>query len=415
MKLKILMMFTMTVSLFAKVITIDKAIDLAIKQGEEVSISTKSLNISQKELNSAFKTALPNLFYVGGYLKTDGAFLENTPIQTAKSGYVNFIGISQPIFQGGAITAKIKKAKIEERRAALALLKNIRDTRLEVISIYTGILSAKNSLEAYNISKEQLNEALKYEEEKEKVGKTTKADLLKAEYQLLDMEASILEVHNQIEIGLLILKQKLNLSNSESIDVENFYINGNILKNIDYDIDLNQALTSGIAANFAQLNVSEADVEKMLARSEMLPHVKGFVGKEYVTEDHRTENSWGGGVIVNWNIFQFGKDYDNYEAAHIGVEKSKSQERLAQNDIRVNVRSAYLDMVKLTKLERVYFKALEEAEENYNRDKIKFQKGMISILDFLISQEVLTTSRVKYENIRLTLYNSLERYRSLLI
>ncbi|MGL5662230.1 MAG: TolC family protein, partial [Cetobacterium sp.] len=73
------------------------------------------------------------------------------------------------------------------------------------------------------------------------------------------------------------------------------------------------------------------------------------------------------------------------------------------------------DMVKLTKLERVYFKALEEAEENYNRDKIKFQKGMISILDFLISQEVLTSSRVKYENIRLTLYNSLERYRSLLI
>lgn len=415
MKLKILMMFTMTISLFAKVITIDKAIDLAIKQGKEVSISTKSLNISQKELNSAFKTALPNLFYVGGYLKTDGAFLENTPIQTAKSGYVNFIGISQPIFQGGAITAKIKKAKIDERRAALALLKNIRDTRLEVISIYTVILSAKNSLEAYNISKEQLDEALKYEKEKEKVGKTTKADLLKAEYQLLDMEASILEVHNQIEIGLLTLKQKLNLSNSESIDVENFYIDGNILKNIDYDSDLNQALTSGIAANFAQLNVSEADVEKMLARSEMLPHVKGVVGKEYVTEDHRTENSWGGGVIVNWNIFQFGKDYDNYEAAHIGVEKSKSQERLAQNDIRVNVRSAYLDMVKLTKLERVYFKALEEAEENYNRDKIKFQKGMISILDFLISQEVLTTSRVKYENIRLTLYNSLERYRSLLI
>ncbi|MGL5853765.1 MAG: TolC family protein, partial [Cetobacterium sp.] len=193
MKLKILMMFTMTVSLFAKVITIDKAIDLAIKQGEEVSISTKSLNISQKELNSAFKAALPNLFYVGGYLKTDGAFLENTPIQTSKSGYVNFIGISQPIFQGGAITAKIKKAKIEERRAALALLKNIRDTRLEVISIYIGILSAKNSLEAYNISKEQLDEALKYEKEKEKVGKTTKADLLKAEYQLLDMEASILE------------------------------------------------------------------------------------------------------------------------------------------------------------------------------------------------------------------------------
>ena len=72
-------------------------------------------------------------------------------------------------------------------------------------------------------------------------------------------------------------------------------------------------------------------------------------------------------------------------------------------------------MVKLNKMEREYIKAIEEAEENYKRDKIKYQKGMISILDFLISQEVLTTSKVKYENIRLTLYNSVERYRSLLI
>lgn len=415
MKLKVLMMLTITVSIFAKVIPVDKAVEIAIKQGESTNISRKSVNISEKELSSAFKTALPNLFYAGGYLKTDGAFLENTPLETGKSGYINFIGISQPIFQGGAITAKIKKAKIEERKAALALLQNIRDTRLEIISIYTGVLSAKNSLEAFKVSKKQLEEALDYEKEKERVGKTTKADLLKAEYQLLDMEAAILDVNNQIEIGLLTLKQKLNLPTSEEIEVENFYIRENILKDIDYESDLERALTSGIAANFAKLNVNEADVEKMVAKSEMLPHVRGFIGKEYITEHHKTDNSWGGGVVVNWNIFQFGKDYDNYEAAHLNIEKTKSQEKLTHNDIRVNVRSAYLDMVKLTKLERVYFKALEEAEENYKRDKIKFQKGMISILDFLISQEVLTTSKVKYENIRLTLYNSLERYRSLLI
>lgn len=415
MKLKILIMFITCISLFAKAIPIDKAIEMAIKQGEETNISRKNLNISEKELSSAFKTALPNLFFAGGYLKSDGAFLENTPIQTAKSGYVNFIGISQPIFQGGAITAKIKKAKVEERKAALALLKEIRDIRLEVISIYTGILSAQNSLDAYRVSKEQLKEALDYEREKEKIGKTTKADILKAEYQLLDMEASILDINNQIEIGLLTLKQKLNLSSSEEIVVENFYIDENILKNIDYNRDLERALADGIAANFAKLNIDEADIEKMLAKSELLPHVRGFIGKEYVTENHKTDNSWGGGIVVNWNIFQFGKDYDNYEAAHLTVEKTRTQEKLIHNDIRVNIKSAYLDMVKFTKLERVYFKALEEAEENYKKDKIRFQKGMISILDFLISQEVLTTSKVKYENIRLTLYNSLERYRSLLI
>ncbi|WP_047395602.1 TolC family protein [Cetobacterium sp. ZOR0034] len=415
MKLRIFMIFTISFSLFARVITINEAIDLAIQNGEENNIANRELIISKKQLNSAFKTALPNIFYTGGYLKTDGAFLENTPIQTAKSGYINFLGISQPIFQGGSIAAKVKKAKIEEQKNTLALLKQTRDTRLEVISIYTGIILAKNTLEVYNTSKMQLNEALNFAKENERLGKITNVELLKAEYQLLDIETSILNIQNEIEIGLLTLKQKLNFSSSEEIDIENFYVYREAIDSINYNIDLDEALNNGIAANFAKLHIQEADVEKMIARAEMLPQVKGFIGKEYVTEDHRTENSWGGGVLVSWNIFQFGKDYDNYEASKLNVENSKSQEKITHNNIEINLKKAYLELIRLNKLEIAYSKAFEQANENYKKDTLKFQKGMITILDFLKSQEMLTDSKIKYENIRLIQYNALEKYRSLLI
>lgn len=415
MKLRIFMIFTISFSLFARVITINEAIDLAIQNGEENNIANRELIISKKQLNSAFKTALPNIFYTGGYLKTDGAFLENTPIQTAKSGYINFLGISQPIFQGGSIAAKVKKAKIEEQKNTLALLKQTRDTRLEVISIYTGIILAKNTLEVYNTSKMQLNEALNFAKENERLGKITNVELLKAEYQLLDIETSILNIQNEIEIGLLTLKQKLNFSSSEEVDIENFYVYREAIDSINYNIDLDEALNNGIAANFAKLHIQEADVEKMIARAEMLPQVKGFIGKEYVTEDHRTENSWGGGVLVSWNIFQFGKDYDNYEASKLNIENSKSQEKITHNNIEINLKKAYLELIRLNKLEIAYSKAFEQANENYKKDTLKFQKGMITILDFLKSQEMLTDSKIKYENIRLIQYNALEKYRSLLI
>lgn len=415
MKLRIFMIFTISFSLFARVITINEAIDLAIQNGEENNIANRELIISKKQLNSAFKTALPNIFYTGGYLKTDGAFLENTPIQTAKSGYINFLGISQPIFQGGSIAAKVKKAKIEEQKNTLALLKQTRDTRLEVISIYTGIILAKNTLEVYNTSKMQLNEALNFAKENERLGKITNVELLKAEYQLLDIETSILNIQNEIEIGLLTLKQKLNFSSSEEIDIENFYVYREAIDSINYNIDLDEALNNGIAANFAKLHIQEADIEKMIARAEMLPQAKGFIGKEYVTEDHRTENSWGGGVLVSWNIFQFGKDYDNYEASKLNIENSKSQEKITHNNIEINLKKAYLELIRLNKLEIAYSKAFEQANENYKKDTLKFQKGMITILDFLKSQEMLTDSKIKYENIRLIQYNALEKYRSLLI
>ncbi len=415
MKLKIFMIFAISFSIFARVITIDEAIELALQNGEENNISSRELNISKKELNSAFKTALPNIFYTGGYLKTDGSFLENTPIQTRKSGYVNFIGISQPIFEGGTIVAKIKKAKIEEQKNSLALLKQTRDTRLEIISIYTGIILAKNTLEVYNSSKIQLNKALSFAKENKQIGKISNVDLLKVEYQLLDIEASILDIQNEIEIGLLTLKQKLNFSSSEDIEIKNFYIYKDILNSIDYNNDLNRALNDGIVANFAKLHIQEANVDKMIAKAEMLPQVKGFIGKEYVTENHRTENSWGGGVLVNWNIFQFGKDYDNYEASKLNIENLKSQEKITHNKIEINLRKAYLELTRLNKLEVAYLKAFEQADENYKKDSLKFQKGMISILDFLKSQESFTDSKVKYENIRLIQYNALEKYRSLLI
>lgn len=415
MKLKILMMIFIIKQLFSQTITLENAIEIAINEGKEITISENDLNISKKKLSSAFKIALPNLFYTGAYLKADTPILENIPIKVKNSGYVNFIGISQPIFQGGAIIAEMKGAKIAETQSVLNYLKTKRDVRLEIISIYCEILAAKNTIEAYTISKNQLTEVLNSQKEKIKIGKATNSDILKAEYQLLEMEANIIDTQNILEIGMISLKQKLNLSSNISIDIEEFTIPKEILSFIDYERDLKEALNKSIASNLAKTMIEDAEVLKMATRADFLPHAKVFIGKGSVTEEDETNSSWGGGVLVNWDIFHFGKDYDNYKAAEFEIEKAKLQEKLTTDSIELNLRKAYLDIIKINKLMEVRFKALEEAEENFQRDKDKFERGIISFLDFLISQAAVTDSRVKYNNLKFYLFTSFERYRSLLI
>lgn len=411
-------------SVFAREITLDQAIQMALENSKEIKISEKDVEVSKLKVGMAFKDALPSVVYSGSY--TGGEYerpmkrhsWEKNQVDR-KGGYTQTITISQPIFQGGAVLGGIKGAQAYKKISNLLYMGERRDIRLETILNYSNIVKFEKDLEALEASHKELK--ARYEKQKAQLDLRliTKTDILKTEYSMLEVESQIIGTKNRIEIEKEKLRIKTGLVNDKNIEVVEFTVPENLSRNIDFAKDKHQALTESIGALTAKYYVDAADASKMISRADMLPKVNAFAsyGTSERTKYNPTidEAEWRGGVQVTWNVFEFGKNYDNYRVASITKEQEELREKSSKDNIGVNVTDAYLELIRMEKERSSKERAMEAAVENFKMDQERYDAGLISTVDFLLSETQMREAKVAYNQVVIDYLYAFEKYRSMLI
>ena len=428
MKKTLGLLLLLSSSVFARELTLDQAIQMALENSKEMKISQKDVETAKLNVGIAFKNALPSVVYTGSYTRSEydrevtRRLDENREQQKvpAKGGFTQKITISQPIFQGGAILGGIQYAKAYKSVADLLFLSEKRDVRLETIQIYSEIVKSEKDLEALLASKKELEATYERQKAQLDLRLITKSDLLKTEYSILDVDSQIIGTQNIITVQKENLKLKLGLPKTEDLTVVEFDVPMYLSRNIDFKADLDQALNESIDAMVANNYVNMADAQRKVARADMLPQVSAFASYG-VESDRRKFNStmddaeWRGGVQVTGNIFEFGKNYDTYKTAAIAKEQEELREKISKDTIDINVTDAYLELVRMEKDRDSKERALEAAEENYKMDKEKYTAGLISTIDFLASETQLREAKVAYNQVVIDYLYAFEKYRSMLI
>ncbi|MBM6876037.1 TolC family protein [Fusobacterium mortiferum] len=423
------LLLVLSSSVFARELTLDQAIQMALDNSKEIKISQKDVETAKLNVGIAFKNALPSVVYTGSYTRSEyereitkkekpsNRASEKVP---AKGGYLQKITISQPIFQGGAILGGIQYANAYKNIADLLYLGSQRDIRLETIQVYSDIVRNEKDLEALISSREELKATYDKQKAQLDLRLITKADMLKTEYSILEVESQIIGTQNQIAVQKENLKLKLGLPRTEDLTVVEFDVPMYLSRNIDFKADLNQALIESIDAMIASKYVDMADAQRKVARADMLPQVSAFASYG-VESDRRKYNAtmddaeWRGGVQITWNVFEFGKNYDSYRVAAISKEQEELREKISKDTIDINVTDAYLELIKLEKERDSKGRALEAAIENYKIDKEKYAAGLISTIDFLASETQVREAKVGYNQVVIDYLYAFEKYRSMLI
>lgn len=410
-------------SVFAREITLDQAIQMALENSKEIKISEKDVEVSKLKVGMAFKDALPSVVYSGSYTRSEydrKIYRHGWENQVdRKGGYTQTITISQPIFQGGAVLGGIKGAQAYKNISNLLYMGERRDVRLETISNYSNIVKLEKDLEALESSHKELK--ARYEKQKAQLDLRliTKTDILKTEYSMLEVESQIIGTKNSIEIEKEKLRIKTGLVNDKDIEVVEFTVPENLSRNIDFAKDKEQALTESIGALTAKYYVEAADASKIISRADMLPKVNAFAsyGTSERTKYNPTidEAEWRGGVQVTWNVFEFGKNYDNYRVASITKEQEELREKISKDDIGVNVTDAYLELIRMEKERSSKERAMEAAIENFKMDQERYDAGLISTVDFLLSETQMREAKVAYNQVVIDYLYAFEKYRSMLI
>ena len=421
---KILTVFLlMTNIVLARDLTLDQAIDLSLNNSKEMKISEKNLDISKLNVSKAFKNALPSVTYTGAY--TVGEHERQILTQSErnyvskKRGYTQNLKLTQPLFTGGVVTAGIKGAKAYENIASYSFLQSKIKNRLDTIKIFSDIINAQRNLEALKYSEGVLLKRYQKQEEQLKLRLITKPDILQTEYSIEDIRAQMINIKNVIDTNMEKLYIRTGINKSEPLNLVPFNIPNNFSEKINLNSDLKQAIDESLSAKIAEEQVKIASATRMAAVGELLPQVSAFAsygtGERTSFERSYKDAEWTGGVQVSWKLFSFGSDLDNYRVAKLQEEQEELRENSAKENIEINVRSAYLNLLSLEKQIASQGKALEVAKINFELNQEKYDAGLISTVDYLDFENTYRQARIAYNKALLDYYYAFETYRSLLI
>ena len=423
MKKLLTVFLLMTNIVLARDLTLDQAIDLSLNNSKEMKISEKNLDISKLNVNKAFKNALPSVTYTGAY--TVGEHERQILTQSEKNyvskkrGYTQNLKLTQPLFTGGVVTAGIKGAKAYENIASYTYLQSKIKNRLDTIKIFSDIINAKRNLEALSYSEGILLKRYQKQEEQLKLRLITKPDILQTEYSIEDIRAQMINIKNVIDTNMEKLYIRTGINKSEPLNLVPFNIPNNFSEKINLNSDLKQAIDESLSAKIAEEQVKIASATRMAAVGELLPQVSAFAsygtGERTSFERSYKDAEWTGGVQVSWKLFSFGSDLDNYRVAKLQEEQEELRENSAKENIEINVRSAYLNVLSLEKQIASQGKALEVAKINFELNQEKYDAGLISTVDYLDFENTYRQARIAYNKALLDYYYAFETYRSLLI
>ena len=421
---KILTVFLlMTNIILARDLTLEQAIDLSLSNSKEMKISEKNLDISKLNVNKAIKNALPSVTYAGAY--TVGEHERQILTQSErdrinkKRGYTQNLKLTQPLFTGGAVTAGIKGAKAYENIASYSYLQSKIKNRLDTIKIFSDIINAQKNLEALKYSEGILLKRYQKQEEQLKLRLITKTDVLQTEYSIEDIRAQMINIKNVIDTNMEKLYIRTGINKSEPLNLIPFDIPNNFSEKINLNSDLKQAINESLSAKLAEEQVKVASATRMAAVGDLLPKVNAFAsygtGERTTFERSYKDGEWTGGIEVSWKVFSFGSDLDNYRVAKLQEEQEELKETSTKENIEINVRGAYLNVLSLEKQIASQSKALEAAKVNFELNQEKYDAGLISTVDYLDFENTYRRARIAYNKVLLDYYYAFETYRSLLI
>ncbi|MGL5124489.1 MAG: TolC family protein [Fusobacteriaceae bacterium] len=418
-KIKMLMLtgtLLLSTNIFAQILNlgIEEAVKASYKY--DYLLKNSELDVSNATLkrNEAYKNFLPVLDYTGRYTRYEN----ETTINSSKENGVanNSFEVTQPIFNGGMNKAKLSTAKYDLEKSQLTYEQTKLDTKLKTIDSYIAILSAMQELEVYKITLKNLEEQQKKINRKYELDLVSKTTVLPFNTRILNVKTKIVETENSISSAEVTLKNYIGADNSYKIIPKPLKESDYNIENINLEKDIAHTRENNRKSKIAQLDTEIKKDEKKIVTADFLPVVNAFATEK--SSGGNLSNSgdnfkWEAGINFRVNIFSFGSSLDAYKRSKNNVEKSKNLEEKTKNDIELNVRKAYLDLVKYKGVVAEQKSAVVSARENYTLETRRYDMGLIDGIELIELEKNLVEAERSYILGKYNYYFAYELYKSL--
>ena len=404
-----LLVFTCAGAQEKKLISLNEAIDLGLKNSKQLKNSQAKIEEATASLKEANQKRLPDASVSASYLRLNSANIDlktktnnggsgnpNTTPKVSQAAY-GILNASLPLYAGSRIKYGIEASRYLEQAAMLDAENDREEVIQNTIEAYINLYKAKASA---NLVKENLatsNQRVTDLTNLEKNGLLPRNDLLKAQLQSSTIELSLLDAENNWQLANVSMDILLGLPEKTELIPDSTTIDQPIhAKTLDEYVQA--AYTNRKDASALNLRKKAAETGIKAVKGEYYPSLSltgGYIAAD-IPKLLTVTNAVNLGLGVSYNIGSIWKTKAKVQQAEAKAKQLSISESILADNIRLEVSRSYLNWLSSQKKIQVYAKAIEQADENYRIVKNKFNNSLATTTELLDADMALLQAKLNF-------------------
>ncbi|MFC5282154.1 TolC family protein [Pedobacter alpinus] len=382
-------------------ITLEQAVNLTLQNNLQIKQAQNQLTISEQNLTQSKFALYPSVTSSASANRQYGLFFDQQTGRLINSSVDQVNGrlnSSIVLFGGGSLMNQIKQNKAFLASDSSNIAKTKNDLSLLVVSTYLRVLNNQDLIKAskdqLKLSKQQLDFAQKQFD----VGNNTLADLAQSKAQVATNELNLTNAENAYELGILDLKQLMEMAPERNIEVAIPAIADP--SSIDYNYVAYEVYTKALQINpdikLAEANTQASKFAINIAKANLYPTLSfgGGLSTGYSSANalpfstQITDNNFGQflGFNLSIPIFNNYRNRSNYNISKIRYENTIISEQLAKNNLNKIINQAAQDLKSAIKSYSATKSAFDSSKEAFNVIKQRYDVGLVNVIELNTSQ-----------------------------
>lgn len=303
------------------------------------------------------------------------------------------VNLEQPIYQGGRIRHSIRRSEIRKNIARLDTEGEEDDIRLSLLRQYMDLFTLYKQKEVLARNIEESERRLKDIRRLREEGVLTRNDELRSELEKTNDSLDYQVAEDQIAIVSQRLDILLGLDEALTL-VPDTALLDTVYEKLDLDSYIQIAYDHYSGMRIAEENTQLAQMDLKIAKADLLPSVSLQAGNTLArpirsSMEDLYNNNWSIGLNISYNLSSLlYKNKHRLREARLNVQLRRDEEELMRQNIRTEVRSAYIRHLEAENRVKALRLSVNQANENYRIVHNRYFNQLSILTDLLDATSV---------------------------
>ncbi|WP_193771035.1 TolC family protein [Candidatus Magnetaquicoccus inordinatus] len=367
---------------------------LAIALRDNLGLVSKELQLQNKQLtaSASFRKMLPTMSLISK--RSD--IMRNTG-GTDGITYDTTVTMTQPIYKGGALWNNWKSAELQETQARLDLLHTARTLIKDVKTAWYSLLEKKLLLKEAEDTLVRLRQLENNARSFFREGRMWRNEVLQANVRVAQGEQALITAQNQVELARSELNRLMRRSLNHSLET-----NGELAwEKLPWTLEDAYAHAKIHRKDLekAKLDVEVGELTEKSTAAATSPTMDFSLAYNWNAQeaDYRDRDSKTTALLtMNWTAWNWGQTAQEVSAAKATTNKNRITYDDLLQTVLLETRKAFLTAQESALRLEVVKKSLQQAEENYRVNQLRYREQLGTATDVLNALDLLTTTRNTY-------------------
>ena len=389
-------------------LTVQDCLKLAMVNNKALQRVTEEREIAHGERLKSNSAILPNVGLTGEYRRLDEVQSIKMPPELGGrsitmgdvDNYSAGLMVTQPIFAGGSIPARLNSAKLFSLLTDQTVRAAVQDVVYAAEHAYYDVLLSQHLVEISADTVRSAKAHLDSVKQKRQGGIASDFDVLRAEVELSNFEAQLIQNKNAIDVSKAMLIKTMGVSQDSD------FVLSDELTYVPSKVAMEQAVEAAYR-NRPDLLGKEFDIRVQreqleIARSRYLPVISGYYNNTWAKPDPHSMmliewgHAWQVGLSANIPIFDgFSREGEivsqkaRLKQAQIGLVDAEETAlfELTKSQLGIENAAEFVESQRLN---------LTRAREGLRLAEIGYREGTNTQVEMIDAQAALTTAQANY-------------------